>query len=69
MTRTGRGIPSEVVLTPAADGVPTACVASLEGILTVPQSTVDRWITTVSAARMGEVFAAVRFAFAMPPLP
>ncbi len=67
VTRTARGIPAEVPLTPTADGVPTACIVSLEGILTVPQAIADRRITTLSAARMAEVFGAIRFVFAMPP--
>ena len=66
ITRTARGLPVEVALTPADDGVPTACIVLLEGILTVPQGIVDRKITTLSATRMAAVFRAIRFAFAMP---
>jgi mRNA interferase MazF len=69
ITRTARGIPAEVPLTPAAGGVATASVVSLEGILTVPQALLDRRISTLSTTRTGEVFKAIRFVFAMPPGP
>jgi len=69
VTRTTRGIPAEVPLTPTPDGVPTAYVILLDGILTVPQANLDRQVTTLSTARMAEVFRAIRFVFAMPPDP
>lgn len=67
ITRTRRGIPAEVPLTSADDGVPADCVVLLEAIQTVPQALVDRRITALSAARMAAVFRGVRFVFAMPP--
>jgi mRNA interferase MazF len=67
ITRTARGIPAEVSLTPAIDGVPSPCVVSLEGITSVSQTLLDRPISVLSASRMAEVFAAIRFVFAMPP--
>ena len=36
LTRTIRGIPSEVALSPQADGVKTSCAASLDNIITIP---------------------------------
>jgi mRNA interferase MazF len=65
LTRTGRGVPAEVGLEPA-EGVPTACVVTLENILTVRKSALDRRITTISREKMQAVFAAIRFVFDMP---
>lgn len=64
LTRTTRGIPSEVALTPT-DGVPTACVVSLENITTIPKSMLDKKITTLSRNRTRDVFRAIRHVFAM----
>jgi mRNA interferase MazF len=65
LTRSARGIPSEVRLTPA-DGVPTECAVSVENILTIPQTLLDGRIASLSAGRMGEVFDAIRYVFALP---
>lgn len=65
LTRTIRGIDSEVVLSPDA-GVPTLCAISLDNIVTIPKSMLDRRIVTLSANIMAEVFDAIRFVFAMP---
>jgi mRNA interferase MazF len=65
ITRTDRAIPSEVRLTPA-DGVPTACVISLDNIATIRKELLTDHIATCARDRMVEVFAAIRFAFAMP---
>ncbi|MEW6252346.1 MAG: type II toxin-antitoxin system PemK/MazF family toxin [Planctomycetota bacterium] len=65
VTRSIRGIPSEVRLDPA-DGVPTVSAVSLENILTVPKRTLRRWIASLSAEKMRLVFAAIRFVFAIP---
>ncbi len=64
LTRTIRGIRSEVVLSPS-DGVPTACVVSLDNIATIRQKSLGRHITELSKQKMQEVFEAIRFAFAM----
>jgi len=65
LTRTIRGIPSEVRIT-TQDGVPTECAISLDNILTIRIKTLDKPIAQLSRQRMEEVFQAVRFAFAMP---
>ena len=65
LTRTRRGIPSEVPLT-RADGVPTPCVISLENIVTIRQAILDKRIARLNDLRMRDVFRAVRFGFAMP---
>jgi len=66
LTRTIRGIDSEVLLSPA-QGVPTACAISLDNILTIRKVVLDRRIVSLSEETMGEVFEAIRFVFAMPP--
>ncbi len=64
LTRSGRGVPAEVALEPA-DGVPTACVVTLENILTVRKSVLDRRIAALSQEKMRSVFGAIRFVFDM----
>ncbi len=65
LTRTMRGIDSEVVLLPDV-GVPTLCAISLDNILTIPKALLDRRIVTLPVNTMAEVFSAIRFVFAMP---
>jgi mRNA interferase MazF len=61
ITRTIRGIPSEVMLTPA-DGVPADCAVNCDHLLTVPKSRLGPLVTTLGANRLEEVRAAVLFA-------
>jgi|SRR6266850_726298 len=65
VTRTIRGIASEVELLPA-DGVPTRCAINLDDIQTVRKHMLNRRITTLTREKMNAVFQATRFAFAMP---
>lgn len=65
LTRTVRGIPAEVELTPD-DGLPTPCAASLENLVTIRKRTLDKRIAVLSGVRMHDVFAALRFVFAIP---
>ena len=65
VTRTVRGIASEVELVPA-DGVSSRCAISLDDIQTVRKPTLNRRITTLSQQKMLVVFQAIRFALAMP---
>ena len=51
LTRTERGVMSELALT-TADGVPTACVVNLDNIHTIPRATFRRLVTTLPANRM-----------------
>jgi mRNA interferase MazF len=60
-TRTVRGIPTEVRLD-ESDGMPTACALSFDNITTIPKALVVERITRLSAARLGEVCAALRVA-------
>lgn len=59
LTRTRRGLVSELELTAADDGVPTDCVVNFDNIHTVPRSLLRRPVATVSAARMGQACRAL----------
>lgn len=52
LTRTVRGLVSELELTPDDDGVPSACVANFDNLHTLPKEVFRRRITSLSAARM-----------------
>jgi len=54
LTRTTRGLVSELELTSEADGVPSACVANFDNIHTLPRDAFRRQVTALSAARMRE---------------
>lgn len=53
LTRTRRGLVSELVLTPA-DGVPTDCVVNFDNIHTIPRRTFRRRVATLTPARLAE---------------
>lgn len=53
LTRTQRGLVSELTLTPA-DGVPTDSVVNFDNIHTIPRSTFRRKVTTLSPARLAD---------------
>ena len=61
VTRTIRNIPVEVQLD-ARDGLPSRCVANLDDIATIPKTLIRQRITVLSAEKMQEVEAAIRFA-------
>lgn len=52
LTRTIRGLISELELTPDDDGVPTACVVNFDNLHTLPKGMFRRRITVLSMARM-----------------
>ncbi len=54
LTRTRRGLVSELNLSAQADGVPTDCVVNFDNIHTVPQTALRRRVVALSAARMAE---------------
>ncbi len=54
LTRTVRGIVSELELTPDADGVPTLCAVNFDNIHTIGRGTLRRRVTTLSPARMAQ---------------
>lgn len=61
VTRTRRGLVSEVELTPA-DGVPSACVINLDNLHTIPRSAFRRRVTQLSPSRLSEVCRALNSA-------
>jgi mRNA interferase MazF len=63
LTRTVRGIPTEVPLGPA-DGLPVECAASFDNLTTVPRSHLVERITRLPPAVLAEVCAALRAATA-----
>jgi mRNA interferase MazF len=52
LTRTVRGLVSELELTPEDDGVPSACVANFDNLHTVRKDVLRRHVTTLGAPRM-----------------
>jgi mRNA interferase MazF len=59
LTRTVRGLVSELPLTPAEDGVPTECVVSFDNIHTVARTSLRHRVTTLSPARMARACRAL----------
>jgi mRNA interferase MazF len=53
LTRTRRGLASELVLTPS-DGVPSDSVVNFDNIHTIPRDTFRRRVTTLSPGRMAD---------------
>jgi mRNA interferase MazF len=60
LTRTRRGLVSELVLTPTDDGVPTECVVNFDNIHTVSRSDFRRRVTLLPAPRMARACRAFR---------
>lgn len=52
LTRTVRGLVSELELEPEIDGVPTRCVASFDNVHTLPKDAFRRRVTALNPARM-----------------
>jgi mRNA interferase MazF len=55
LTRTVRGLVSELELTPADDGVPTACVVNFDILHTVERAALRRRVTALTPRRMAQV--------------
>lgn len=64
LTRTRRGVVSELVLTVADDDVAADCVVSFDNLHTLPRSAFRRRLTTLSAARMARGCRVLRSALA-----
>ncbi len=64
VTRTVRGIPTEVRLGPA-DGLPKAGAANADEIVTVPRNLVDRRIAGRTRAKLAELDDAIRYALGL----
>lgn len=52
LTRTRRGLVSELLLSAEEDGVPTACVVNFDDVHTLPRSAFRRQIASLSQPRM-----------------
>ncbi len=62
LTRTRRGLVSELELTPADDGVPSDCVVNFDNIHTLPRDAFRRKITQLSPARLHQACHTLRAA-------
>ena len=60
LTRTRRGVVSELELTPDVDGVPTECVVNFDNLHTLPRSSFRRRITGLGGARLAEACRTLR---------
>ena len=60
LTRTTRGLVSELQLTPEADGVPSACVVNFDNVHTLPRPAFRRRVTALRPPRMAEACCALR---------
>ena len=60
LTRTHRGLVSELVLTPAEDGVPSDCVVNFDNIHTLPRGTLRRRVASLSSPRMAQACRVLR---------
>src|SRR2546425_1055708 len=54
LTRTRRGLVSELDLSAAADGVPSDCVVNFDNVHTLPREAFRRRLSALSAARLAE---------------
>jgi mRNA interferase MazF len=54
LTRTRRGLVSELDLTTHDDGVPSDCVVNFDNVHTLPRDRFRRPVTTLSPARMAQ---------------
>jgi mRNA interferase MazF len=60
LTRTRRGLVSELELTPSDDGVPTSCVVNFDNIHTVPRASFRRRVTLLPTSRMAQICRTLR---------
>jgi len=54
LTRTRRGLVSELDLTASTDGVPTDCVVNFDNVHTLARATLRHRVTTLTPARLAE---------------
>ena len=59
LTRTRRGVVSEVELTPV-DGVPTTSYVNLDNLHTLPRASVRRFVAKLGPVRLAETCRALR---------
>ncbi len=60
LTRTVRGLVSELELSAAADGVPTDCVVNFDNIHTLPREAFRHHLVTLSPPRIAECCRVLR---------
>jgi mRNA interferase MazF len=60
LTRTRRGLVSELVLTAEGDGLPSDCVVNFDNVHTLPRSTFRRQVTQLSARRITQACRTLR---------
>jgi mRNA interferase MazF len=60
LTRTQRGLVSELMLTASEDGVPSDCVVNFDNLHTLPRETFRRRISALSASRMAQACRKLR---------
>lgn len=60
LSRTKRGLVSELELTPDGDGVPTECVANFDNLHTLPKDRFRRRITKLDPTRIAEACQVLR---------
>lgn len=55
LTRTRRGLVSELELSAAIDGVPTDCVVNFDNVHTIPRSSFRRRVAALGPERLAQV--------------
>lgn len=60
LTRTRRGLVSELDLNPVDDGVPSNCVVNFDNLHTLPRTSLRRRVTTLSPPRMAQACRALQ---------
>jgi mRNA interferase MazF len=60
LTRTRRGLVSELVLSAAEDGVPSDCVVNFDNVHTLPRDTFRRRVAGLSPQRMAQACRTLR---------
>jgi mRNA interferase MazF len=59
ITRTTRGLVSELELAPEVDGVPTACVVNFDNVHTLPRAQFRRRVAALRPPRMAQACRAL----------
>jgi Growth inhibitor len=59
LTRTERGLVSELKLTAAEDGVPSDCVVNFDNVHTLPRGALRRRVTSLSPPRLAHACRAL----------
>ena len=68
ITSTIRNVPSEVLLTPAEDGLLQECVVNAHNLQTVHKDRIGELLTQLSIERLREVRSAIEFALGLDAL-